>query len=195
MSDRAEAKRSGHRRFRLQLVTQLEDAAGRAVKYDSRRRRSVNDLQVHNGTVHTRGNLYEQGKSQPCVMCQARGRRGPLQAVDPNQNFGRKPPSTRTIQGCSQSNIALCKNCCEEHLQAVNDVEDTDSENTVEKSKIDFLTDHCNKRWIEKANESKRLKAQGKICMGHVTCSGRGACVIRSKKSGQASVLYQQCRG
>ena len=99
--------------------------------YDSRRRQSVNDLQVQNGLVHTRGKLYEQGKERPCVICQARGVRNPLQARD--QNSSRKPASRRTTQGCIQCGVALCNDCCKERLQAANareDTEDTDSEDT-----------------------------------------------------------------
>ena len=130
MLDRVETKRSGHRRFRLKLVAQLENAAGKPVKYDSRRQRSVNDLQVRNGVVHYQGNLYEQGKAQPCVVCQARGHRNPLQAVYLNQSSARKRPSTRTTQGCIQCSTPLCNDCCREHLQAANSVDNVDSEGT-----------------------------------------------------------------
>ena len=84
LADRAEAKQSGHRRFRLQLVTQLEDTAGRAPRWDSHRRKSVNDLKIDKRVIHTRGNLYQQGKAQPCVICQATGHRSPLQAINAN---------------------------------------------------------------------------------------------------------------
>ena len=122
LSDRVEAKQCGHRKFRLQLVKQLVDTAGKPVKYDPRRQQSVNDLQIHNGVVHTQGNLFKQVQAQPCVMCQSKGRRPPLQAVDPNRASGcvRKPASTRTTQGCIQCKIPLCRACCKEHLEAAN---------------------------------------------------------------------------
>ena len=125
-SDSTESKRSGHRHYLLKLVAQLKKAAGKAVKFDSRRQRSVNDLKVRNGLVHVRGKLNPRGKEQPCVICQARGRREPLQPVDSNQST--KPcKSRRTAGGCVQCNVPLCKDCCKEHLQAANETDIEDS--------------------------------------------------------------------
>ena len=128
-SDRTEAKQSGHRRFRLQLVKQLEEIAGKATRFDSHTR-SINDLQVQNGLVHQQGTLCKQAVA--CVMCKAKGRRLPLEGVHPNV----RPASAskrvrgvrRTVKGCIQCNLALCDDCCKEHLQAANSSADADSE-------------------------------------------------------------------
>ena len=131
-SEPAEIKRSGHRRFLFKLVNQLGDAAGKAVRYDARRHSSINDLKVRNGDLHVQGKLYEHYKPRPWVMCQSKGQRNPLQAMDANQASARRPSSTRTSQGCVQCNVTLCNKCCKEHLQDANSTENTDSESTVE---------------------------------------------------------------
>ena len=69
------------------LLDQLDDVAGKAVKYDSRRRWSANDLKVCNGVMNSRGNLCEHSRSRQWVIFQARGDHCPLQAVDPNRNY------------------------------------------------------------------------------------------------------------
>ena len=126
-SDPTETKRSGHRHYLLKLVAQLEKAAGKAVRFNSQRRRSVNDLKVRNGLIHVRGKLNPRGKEQPCVVCQARGHREPLQPMDLNQST--KPgKSRRTAGGCVQCDVPLCSDCCKEHLQAANETDTEDSE-------------------------------------------------------------------
>ena len=95
------------------------------MKFDSRHRRSVNDLKIRNGLIHVREKLNPRDLEQPCVIYQTRGHREPLQPVDSNQST--KPyKSRRTAEGCVQCNISLYKDCCKEHLQAANetDIED-----------------------------------------------------------------------
>ena len=103
LSVRAEVKRSGQHRFRLKLVMQLEDAAGRPAKFD-RRRQSVNDLHVQNGVIHKKGRLFKDGFAKACAVCAARGRgsqrRQPLQVVDSNR-VAKKPALKRTVKGCT----------------------------------------------------------------------------------------------
>ena len=108
-ADPEEIKRSGHRRYLLKLVVQLEQAAGKAVRFDSHRRRSVNDLQVRNGLVHVRGTLCQRGKGQPCVVCQARGHCEPLQPVDSNQSTRTRTKRTyfATIQNTFHCSLNL----------------------------------------------------------------------------------------
>ena len=129
---RAETKHSGHRKFRLKPIIQLEDAAGRAVRYDSRRRRSVNDLKVKDGRMHVQGNLLKQSMQQPCVVCQAKGHRGALQAVDANaSSSAKKTKSARTTQRCVKCDVPLCADCCKRHLQAADIGGDSDGESTI----------------------------------------------------------------
>ena len=54
LSDRAKAKQSGHQRFRLKLVSQLENAVCKAARCDPCSQ-SVNDLHVQDGVVHVQG--------------------------------------------------------------------------------------------------------------------------------------------
>ena len=97
----------------------------------------MNDLQVHNRLVHQEGKLYPRGKEQPCVICQARGQRNPLQPVDSNQSI-RKPRTTRTARGCVQCNISLCSKCCKEHLQAANRIASEDAANSTDSEDSGF---------------------------------------------------------
>ena len=127
-----EAKQSGHQKYRLKLVRQLLDAASKAAKYNSHHQRLVKDLKVQNGVMHVQGMLYEHNKPRPCVMRQIRGRRGPLQAVNPNQASARRPLTTRTTQGYIQCNVSLCNDCCKEHLEAANSAVGTDSDSVIE---------------------------------------------------------------
>jgi hypothetical protein len=130
-SERAAAKRSGHKKFLYRLVEQLFER-GQRLNNGSLKRKRLDDVAPEDSSHHG-APVAIYAEARPCIACSENGRtsngRQPLRATTGNTHGRQRAP--RTTYGCKLCRVPLCRpelrpECWAEHLRRANTIKSVD---------------------------------------------------------------------